>query len=209
MAKEVHRLANLGVQLADSIEGRMIVQNRVDSLLVVEVKENQYNDPFLVQLKEGIHKHKTMDFSLGMNNGALRFSPMKGIMRFGKKGKLSPRSIGLYRILQKIGQVAYRLELPLELSLVHRVFHVSMLKKVVGDPSLIVPVEAIEVNVELTYEEIPVAIIDRKVRKMRNKKIASVKVLWQNQQAEEATCEAKKDMERKYPHLFVEPNGCA
>ncbi|XP_075103587.1 uncharacterized protein LOC107830662 [Nicotiana tabacum] len=109
----------------------------------------------------------------------------------------------------KIGQVAYRLELPLELSLVHRVFHVSMLKKVVGDPSLIVPVEAIEVNVELTYEEIPVAIIDRKVRKMRNKKIASVKVLWQNQQAEEATCEAKKDMERKYPHLFVEPNGCA
>nr|XP_016513769.1 PREDICTED: uncharacterized protein LOC107830662 [Nicotiana tabacum] len=97
------------------------------------------------------------------------------------------------------------------LDLMHQAMEkVKIIKEwVVGDPSLIVPVEAIEVNVELTYEEIPVAIIDRKVRKMRNKKIASVKVLWQNQQAEEATCEAKKDMERKYPHLFVEPNGCA
>jgi len=67
-----------------------------------------------------------------------------------------------------------------EMSLVHPVFHVSMLKKVVGDPTLIVPVETIEVNEKLTYEEIPVSIIDRQVRKLRNKEIASVKVLWQN-----------------------------
>ncbi|XP_019261004.1 PREDICTED: uncharacterized protein LOC109238960 [Nicotiana attenuata] len=81
----------------------------------------------------------------------------------------------------------YRLELPPEMSLVHPVLHVSMLKKVVGDSSLIVPVKAIEVNGELTYEEIPVAILDRQVGKLRNKEIASVKVLWQNQQVEEAT----------------------
>ncbi|XP_070057118.1 uncharacterized protein [Nicotiana tomentosiformis] len=79
-------------------------------------------------------------------------------MRFGKKEKLSA---GLYRIIQRIGQVAYKLELPTEMSLVHPIFHVSMLKKVVGDPSVIVPVETIEVNEELTYEEIPVAILDR------------------------------------------------
>ncbi|XP_070034621.1 uncharacterized protein [Nicotiana tomentosiformis] len=115
----------------------------------------------------------------------LKVSPMKGVMRFGKKGKLSPR-----------------LELPPEMSLVHPVFHVSMLKKVVGEPSLIVPVETIEVNEELTYQEILVSIFDRQVRKLRNKEIASVKVLWRSQQAEEATWEAKEEMKKKYPNLF-------
>ncbi|XP_070002474.1 uncharacterized protein [Nicotiana sylvestris] len=72
LSKEVHRLASLGVHLADSSEGGVIVQNRAESSLVVEVKEKQYNDPLLVQLKEGIHKHKTMDFSIGMDDGTLR-----------------------------------------------------------------------------------------------------------------------------------------
>ncbi|XP_070015013.1 uncharacterized protein [Nicotiana sylvestris] len=107
-------------------------------------------------------------------------------MRFGMKGKLSLRYIGPYKIIQRIGEVGYKLELPPEMSLVHPVFHVSMLRKVVGDPSTIMPVETIEVNEELSYEEVPVAILDRQVRKLRNKKIASVKVLWQNQQVEEA-----------------------
>ncbi|XP_070017700.1 uncharacterized protein [Nicotiana sylvestris] len=82
------------------------------------------------------------------------------------------------------------------------VFHISILKKVVGDPSLIVPVETIEVNEELTYEEIPVATLDRHVQKLRNKEIASVKVLWQNQQFEETTWEAEEEMKKTYPHLF-------
>jgi len=76
--------------------------------------------------------------------------------------------------------VAYKLELPPEMSLVHPVFHVSMLKKVVGDPTLIVPVETIEDNEDLTYAEIPASIIDRQVRKLRNKEISLVKVLWRN-----------------------------
>ncbi|XP_070036934.1 uncharacterized protein [Nicotiana tomentosiformis] len=111
----------------------------------------------------------------------LKFFPMKGIMQFGKKGKLSVRYVGPYRIIQRIGQVAYKLELPAEMSLVHPLFHVSILKKVVGDLSFIVPVKATEVNEELTYEEIPIVILDREVRKLRFKEIASVKVLWQNQ----------------------------
>ncbi|XP_075111346.1 uncharacterized protein LOC107794075 [Nicotiana tabacum] len=114
----------------------------------------------------------------------LRVSPMKGVMRFGKKGKLSPRYVRPYRVTQRIGQVAYRLELPPEMSFVHLVFHVSMLKKVVGDSSTIVPIEAIEVNEELSYEEISVAILDKQVRKLRNKEVASVKVLSQSQQIE-------------------------
>ncbi|XP_070054224.1 uncharacterized protein [Nicotiana tomentosiformis] len=107
----------------------------------------------------------------------LKVSTIKGIMRFGKKGKLSLRYVEQYNVIQRIRRVAYKLELPLEMSLVHPVFHVSMLKKVVGDPLLIVQVEAIEVNEELTYEKIPVSILDRQVRKLRNKEIASVKVL--------------------------------
>ncbi|XP_070017340.1 uncharacterized protein [Nicotiana sylvestris] len=101
----------------------------------------------------------------------LRVSAINGIIRFGKKGKLSPRYVRPYRIIQRIGQVAQRLELPPEMSLVYPVFHVSMLKKVVGDPSLIVPAETVEVNEELTYEDIPVAIPDRHVRKLKNKKL--------------------------------------
>ncbi|XP_070045415.1 uncharacterized protein [Nicotiana tomentosiformis] len=110
----------------------------------------------------------------------LKVSLMKGIMRFGKKGKLSLRYVGMYRIIQRIGQVTNRLELPPEMSLVYSVFHMSMLKKVVGDSALIVLVETIEVNEELTYEEIPVAILDRQVRKLRNKEIASINMLWRN-----------------------------
>ncbi|XP_070018243.1 uncharacterized protein [Nicotiana sylvestris] len=98
--------------------------------------------------------------------------------------------------------VAYKLELPPEMSMVHPVFHVYMLRKVVGDPSSIVPVETIEVNEELSYEEVPVVILDRQVWKLRNKEIASVKVLWRNQQVEEATWEAEDVMKNKYPHLF-------
>ncbi|XP_070002467.1 uncharacterized protein [Nicotiana sylvestris] len=108
----------------------------------------------------------------------LKVSPIKGIMRFGKKGKLSPRYVGPYKIVPRIGQVAYKLELPPEMSLVHPVLHVSILKKVIGDPSLIIPVETIEANEELSCEEIPVAILDRQVRKLRNKEVASVKMLW-------------------------------
>nr|XP_016462974.1 PREDICTED: uncharacterized protein LOC107786053 [Nicotiana tabacum] len=76
------------------------------------------------------------------------------------------------------------------------------LRKVVGDPSTIVPIEAIEVNEELSYEEIPVAILDRQVHKLRNKEVSSVKVLWQSQQVEEATWETESEMKEKYPHLF-------
>ena len=127
---------------------------------------------------------------------------MKGVMRFGKKRKLSPRYIGPYKIIRRIGQVAYELELPQGLSTVHPVFHVSMLRKCVGDPSRITPTEDVQVTRDLTYEEVPIVILDRQVRKLRNKEVASIKVLWRNQQVEEVTWEAEEAMKLKYPHLF-------
>ncbi|XP_049348985.1 uncharacterized protein LOC125813545 [Solanum verrucosum] len=132
----------------------------------------------------------------------LKVSPMKGVMRFGKKGKLSPRYIGPHKVIRIIGQVAYELELPQGLSTVHPVFHVSMLQKCVGDPSRITPTEDVQVTRYLTYEKVLIAILDRQVRKLRNKEVASVKILWKNQQVEEVTWEAEETMKLKYPHLF-------
>ncbi|WMV10188.1 hypothetical protein MTR67_003573 [Solanum verrucosum] len=127
---------------------------------------------------------------------------MKGVMRFGKKGNLSPRYIGPYRIAKRIGKVAYELELLQELTSVPSVFHVSMLRTCMDDPLLIIPTEDISIKDSLSYEEIPVQILDRQVRKLRTKEEASVKVLWRNQFVEEATWEAEEDMNRRYPHLF-------
>ncbi|WMV25953.1 hypothetical protein MTR67_019338 [Solanum verrucosum] len=127
---------------------------------------------------------------------------MKGAMRFGKKGKLSPRYVGPYRILKMIGKVAYELELPADLAAVHPVFHISLLKKCVGDLASIVPLESVAVKDSLSYEDVPVEILDRQVRKLRNKEVASVKVLWRSQSIEGATWEAEAAMKSKYPHLF-------
>ncbi|KAH0712365.1 hypothetical protein KY289_008324 [Solanum tuberosum] len=119
---------------------------------------------------------------------------MKGVMRFGKKGKLSPRYVGPYQILKRIGKVAYELDLPYELAPVHPVFHVSMLKKCIEDPVSIFPLEGLGVDESLSYEEVPVEILDRQVKRLRNKEIASVKVLWRNHLVKGATWEGEADM---------------
>ncbi|WMV37945.1 hypothetical protein MTR67_031330 [Solanum verrucosum] len=130
---------------------------------------------------------------------------MKGVMRFGKKGKLSPRFIGPYRILRRVGRVTYELELPSGLKSVHPVLHVSMLRKCVGDASRVVPIEDVQITEELSYEKTPVVILDRQVSKLRTKEVASVKVLWRNKNREEVTWEVEDGMRSKYPHLFHTP----
>ncbi|WMV19195.1 hypothetical protein MTR67_012580 [Solanum verrucosum] len=132
----------------------------------------------------------------------LKVSPMMGVLRFGKKGKLSPRYIGPYRISKRIGNVAYELELLKEIAAVHPVFHIAILQKCMGDPSLIIPTEDIGIKDSLSYEEIPVQILDRQVHKFRTKKVASIKVFWRNQFIGEATWESEEDMNKRYLHLF-------
>ncbi|XP_070019653.1 uncharacterized protein [Nicotiana sylvestris] len=115
-------------------------------------------------------------------------------MRFGKKGKLSPRFIDPYCILKRIEKVAYKLELPASMTLVHPVFHVSMLRGYVHDHAHIVSPEVVEINDGLTYDKEPVEILDRQVCRLRTKDITLVKVLWHNHDVEEATWEAEEDM---------------
>ena len=129
-------------------------------------------------------------------------SPTKGIMRFGKKGKLSPRYVGPFEVLEKIGEVAYRLALPPDLSHVHPLFHVSMLRKYVTDSSHVLDYVPLEVQKDLTYVEKPVRILDHKTQELRSKTVHLVKVLWRNATSEEATWESAEIMKKKYPELF-------
>ena len=153
------------------------------------------------QSKYADQHRKDMEFEVG-DLVLLKVSPRKGVLRFGKKGKLSPRFIGPFEILRRIGKVAYELALPPNLQHIHNVFHVSMLKRYHSDASHIIGYEAVEIQPDLSYEEKPVTILDRKEQVLRNKTIPLVRVLWRNQKIEESTWEPEKDMREKYPHLF-------
>ncbi|XP_073151887.1 uncharacterized protein [Henckelia pumila] len=127
-------------------------------------------------------------------------------MRFGKKGKLSPKYIGLFEILEKVGARAYRVALPPNLEGVHNVFHISMLRKYVENPSHVIRHEPVDWMPDLSYEEMPVQILDRQIRRLRNREIPMVKVLWRTQLVEEATWETEHDMRACYPELFGKSN---
>jgi len=146
-------------------------------------------------------RRRDLEFSVG-DCVFLKVSPTKGVFRSGKKGKLSPRFIGPYEILERIGAVAYRLVLPPNLSAIHPVFHVSMLRKYMPDPSHVLEVHPVELRDDVTYEVQPETIVDRQVRKLRSKNIASVKVKWKGHSIEEATWELEDKMREEYPHLF-------
>ncbi|XP_070025925.1 uncharacterized protein [Nicotiana sylvestris] len=128
---------------------------------------------------------------------------MKGIMRFGKKGKLSPRFIGPFDILRRAREVAYDLALPPSLAGVHPVFHVSMIRRYHGDSSHMLDFSSVQLDKDLSYVGEPMAIWDRKVRKLRSKNIASVKVQWRGHLVEEVIWETEQDMHSLYPHLFT------
>ena len=129
----------------------------------------------------------------------LKVSPWKKILCFGRKGKLSPRFIGPYEILERVGPVEYRLALPLELAKLHDVFHVSMLWRYRSDTSHILPVQDIQVQEDFTFDEEPKAIMAREVKQLRNKQVPSIKVLWQYHGREEATWEPEATMKAQYP----------
>ena len=136
----------------------------------------------------------------------LKVSPWKKVMRFGRKGKLSPRFIGPYEVIEKVGAVAYRLALPPKLEKIHNVFHVSMLRRYRSDPSHVVSSETIELRSYLTNEEEPVEILSQEVKEFWNKRIPLVKVLWRNHKTENATWESEEVMRHQYPQLFKEGN---
>ncbi|XP_070010746.1 uncharacterized protein [Nicotiana sylvestris] len=302
LTREIHQLACLGVQLVESGNGGVVLQNTAKSSLIAEVKERQYEDLELVKLRERVPQQKKPLLEL-KGGGVLRYrghlcvpdvaglrdrimseahyswysihpgstkmyhdikdvywwNDMKkniteyvaqcpscqlvkiehqkpggltqtieiptweweainmdfitGLPRFHrvtykrcdeiwKERKLSPWFIGPYRIIWRVDQVAYELELLSELESVHPVFHVSMLQKCIGDTTQVVPINDVQITEELKYDEIPVAILDQQIRKLRNKEIVSLKVLWISKKVEEMPWEEEEEMKPKYPHLF-------
>ncbi|GKF00525.1 hypothetical protein Tco_0023875 [Tanacetum coccineum] len=132
----------------------------------------------------------------------LKVPPWKGGVRFGKKGKLAPRFFGPFEIIEKIGPVAYRLDLSEELNGVHDTFHVSNLKKCLADTTLQVPLDEIRVDAMLNFVEEPVEILERKFKKLKHSRIAIVKVLWNSKRGPKFTWEREDLMKFKYSHLF-------
>src|SRR3954463_13662652 len=133
----------------------------------------------------------------------LRVTPMRGTHRFGIKGKLAPRYIGPFRILCRGGPVAYRLELPPNLSQVHDVFHVSQLRRCFKDPIREVEHDMSELQQDLTYKEHPNRILDQSERRTRNKTVKFVKVQWSNHSEDEATWEREDRLRDEYHDLFL------
>ncbi|GJU11293.1 putative reverse transcriptase domain-containing protein [Tanacetum coccineum] len=146
-------------------------------------------------------RRKPLEFSVG-DYVLLKVSPWKGVVRFGKKRKLAPRFVGPFEIIEKVGPVAYRLDLPEELDGVHDTFHVSNLKKCLADPTLQVPLDKIRVDAKLNFMEEPVKILEREFKKLKRSRIAIVKVRWNSKRGPEFMWEREDQMKLKYPHLF-------
>jgi hypothetical protein len=182
------------------IIGPDIVQDTIDKVAIIRQRLSTAQDR---QKSYADIRRRNLEFAEG-DKVFLRVAPMKGVNRFGKKGKLNPRYIGPFEILEKVGPVAYRLALPPGLANIHDVFHVSMLRKYIPDPSHVIRYEPLQLQGDLAYKEVPVKVLDRKVQELRTKSIPLVKVLWRNHEIEEASWELEDEIRNKYPSLFDE-----
>ncbi|GJY43855.1 putative reverse transcriptase domain-containing protein [Tanacetum coccineum] len=149
-------------------------------------------------------RRKPLEFQVG-DRVMLKVSPRKGVIRFGKRGKLNPRYIGPFKILKRVGPVAYKQELPEELSNVHSTFHVSNLKKCLSDESLINPMKELRLDDKLNFMEEPIEIMDREIKQLKRRRIPIVKVRWNSKRGPEFTWEREDQICAKYPHLFPNP----
>ena len=181
-----------------SITGPDLIRNTSDKvgmirkrLLTAQSRQKSYADV----------RRRPLEFKMG-DHVFLKVMPKRGVIRFGKRGKLSPRYIGPFEVLKRVGAVAYRLALPPSFSSVHEVFHVSMLWKYTPDPTHIVNWGELVVDAEGTFEEGLVRIMDSREQVLRGKTVRLVKVLWKHQGVEEPTWEREDTVRANYPFFF-------
>nr|GEX36697.1 putative reverse transcriptase domain-containing protein [Tanacetum cinerariifolium] len=172
--------------------------------------EFSYNNSYHASIKaapyEALYGRKCrslpMEFEVG-DRVMPKVSPWKGVVRFGKRGKLNPRYVGPFKVLTKVGKVAYKLELPQELSRVHHTFHLSNLKKCYADKPLVMPLEGIHVDDRLQFVEESVEIMEREIKQLKRSRIPLVNVCWNSRRGLEFTWERKDSFRKKYQHLFT------
>ncbi|GJT46178.1 putative reverse transcriptase domain-containing protein [Tanacetum coccineum] len=154
--------------------------------------------------QDAIRRHKPLKFQAG-DKVMLKVSPWKGVIRFDKRGKLNPRYTGPFEILSKVRTVAYRIEIPKQLSRVYSTFYVSNLKKCFSDNPLAIPLDEIHIDDKLSFIEEPVEIMNREVKRLKKSHIPIVKDRWNSRRGPEFTWEREDQMKKKYPRLFADP----
>ena len=174
--------------IRDTSEKVSLIRQR---LLMAQSRKKSYADV----------QRRPLEFEVG-DHVFLKVMPKSGVVRFGKRGKLSPRFIGPFEILERVGTVAYRLALLPSMSGVHEVFHISMLRKYTPDPAHVVDWGQIEVDIDGTFEDGPVCILDSRDQVLRRKTVRLVRVLWRHCGVEESTWECEDTMRATYPFLF-------
>ena len=174
--------------IRDTSEKVSLIRQR---LLTAQRREKSYTDV----------RRRPLEFEVG-DHVFLKVMPKRGVVKFGKRGKLSLRFIGPFEILDRVGTVAYRLALPPSMTGVHEVFYVSMLRKYTPDPAHVVDWGHIEVDTDGTFEEGPMCIVDSRDQVLRCKTVRLVRVLWRPYVVEESTWEREDTMRATYPFLF-------
>ncbi|GJR90288.1 putative reverse transcriptase domain-containing protein [Tanacetum coccineum] len=181
------------------LTGPELIQETTEKIVLIKQRMQAAQDR---QKSYADRKRKPMEFEVG-DRVMLKVSPWKGVVRFGKRGKLNPRYVGPFKVLAKVGKVAYRLELPQELSRVHHTFHVSNLKKCYADEPIVMPLEGIYVDDKLQFVEEPVEIMEREIKPLKRSRIPLVKVRWNSRRGPEFTWEREDSFKQKYPQLFT------
>ncbi|GJU98258.1 putative reverse transcriptase domain-containing protein [Tanacetum coccineum] len=180
------------------ILGPELIQETTEKIVQIKQKMQAARDR---QKSYADKKRKPMDFQVG-DKVMLKVSPWKGVVRFGKRGKLNPRYVGPFKVIEKVRTVAYKLELPQELSRVHNTFHISNLKRCYSNDPLTVPLDGLHIDDQLHFVEEPVEIVDREVKRLKRSRIPLVKVRWNSKRGPEFTWEREDQFKKKYPHLF-------
>ncbi|GJT89575.1 putative reverse transcriptase domain-containing protein [Tanacetum coccineum] len=190
------------IMWAEVAEGQLIgpelVQESTEKILQIKDRLKAARD---YQKSYVDKRRKPLEFSIG-DYVLLKVSPWKGVVHFGKKGKLAPSFVGPFEIVEKVGPVAYWLDLTEEFNGVHDTFYVSNLKKCLTDPTLQVPLDDIRVDAKLNFVEELVEILEREFKRLKRSRIAIVKVQWNSKRGPEFTWEHEDQMKLNYPHLF-------
>ncbi|GJX53105.1 hypothetical protein Tco_0281474 [Tanacetum coccineum] len=183
-----------GPEVGDAqLTGPEIVRETTEKIIQIKHRLQASRDR---QRSYADKRRKPLEFQVG-DKVMLKVSPWKGVIRFGKRGKLNPRYIGPFKILAKVGTVAYRLELPEKLSRVHSTFHVSNLKKCLSDEPLAIPLDEIHVDDKLNFIKEPIEIMDREVKRLKQSRIPIVKVRWNSRRGPKYTWECEDQMQKK------------